>query len=320
MTQRRPIDRQAVELALRQNERVLTHAELRYLGIPSSTITFRIGPRGNWQRIHPGVVLAHRGTPTRRERGKAALKFAGDGAVITGLAALSRYGVRAAQAGVGEHVLVPAPCQRKSRPGLIIERTGRQPKTTVVQGVECAEVSRAVVDACRHLENLDRVREVTAEVVQARLCSLAEIAREVRDGARRGTALTREVLREMDAGIRSVAEAHARELFAVRGVRQPLWNVQVLTADGEVIATPDGFWEDVAAAVEIDSMLWHQRPERYRWTQRRQRRMTRHGIFVLPVAPADVLHDGDNFCAEVIDLLHQASLRVPPPLTWRRLG
>jgi hypothetical protein len=67
----------------------------------------RIRPDGCWQRILPGVVLMHTGTPTTRERLLGCLAYAGEDAVITGAAALRLYGLRTAPPDGQVQVLVP---------------------------------------------------------------------------------------------------------------------------------------------------------------------------------------------------------------------
>jgi hypothetical protein len=65
-------------------ERVATHAELLAAGVPESSLMYRIRPGGRWQRLLPGVVLMHTGTPTARERLLGCLAYAGPQSVVTG--------------------------------------------------------------------------------------------------------------------------------------------------------------------------------------------------------------------------------------------
>jgi hypothetical protein len=144
------VDRSALDDLLRSHERVLTHAQLRAFGLHPSTITRRITTTGPWQRILPGVVLAHRGTPSHRERLLAALAFAGDSAVITGLDALRVHGVRTEATSPVIHVLVPVDRQRRSFGFVRIERTRRMPTVLRKQGLPWAAAERATIDTCRH--------------------------------------------------------------------------------------------------------------------------------------------------------------------------
>jgi hypothetical protein len=309
---RRNIDWAGVDTLLGTHERVVTHEMLKSIGMAPSTITARLVTRGPWQRLLPGVVLAHRGMPTHRERQLGALAFAGSDAVISGSTALIAHRVKAAPAARSVFILVPVARQRRSYDRIQVERTRRLPTPVFIKGLPYAPVPRAVVDACRQLEAQDQVRELVAEVIQRRLCSLEELSAEIRAAARQRTGVARHVLREMSAGVRSVAEARARDCLQRHGIPQPLWNVDLTTEDGEFIARPDGYWEDVAAALEIDSMAWHLRPSAYLNTQRRQRDLTRRGILVLPVAPQLILEDEYAFTRDVLAHLAEARRREPP--------
>lgn len=312
MPSRRSYDRAALDQLAREAERVLTHAVLVGAGVSLSTVTHRLGPSGPWQRVLPGVVLLHRGTPTQRERILGALAFAGPDAVVTGLTALHSYGLRAGGT-PSVDLLVPMARQRKSHGYARIERTRRLPQPTVRSGVPYAPVARAVVDACRRLERLDDVRELVAEAVQRRLCTVSQLGVEIGAAARQRTALGHAALAEIGAGIRSVAEARAREVYRRHGVPQPEWNVTLVDGNGDLIAVPDGYWRALAAALQIDSLAWHLAPSSYKRTQQRQRALTVSGVLVLPVAPSFILEDETGFVDQTRALLIEASRREPPP-------
>ena len=319
MPRRTFTDRPALEALLGRLERVVHHADLMAIGLSRSTICWRIGVRGPWQRALPGVVIAHRGIPTRRERLLASLRYAGAGAVITGLPALREYGVQAAsKRSHSPHVLVPHRRQITSHGFVVIERTRRPPEPVMRKGLPLAPVARAVVDACRRQETLDDVRELVAEVVQRRLCTPSELAEEVRRAARQRTALSREALREIDAGIRSVAEAKVRTALQRRRLPDMEWNVELYTPDGEFVGIPDGYWADLAVALQVDSMAWHLRPKKYRQTQQRRRSLDRHRVLVLGVSPTDALEDIDQLVSDLIALREQARERPVPVLVVRR--
>ena len=303
MPSRRTIDPVAIDDLLRLRELVVTHGDLLSVGLSLSTICARIRRTGAWQRLHPGVVLAHSGRPSVRERLLGGLRYAGDGAVLTGVCALRLYGLRSAGGAAHVHVLVPHHRHRQGRLGLVIERTRALPAVQQRHGLPVAPPARAVVDACRNLESLDAVREVVAEAVQTGTCTVAELAAALEQAARQRSALPREVLREVGAGVRSAAEARIRVVFARHGIPQPRWNWSVFTVAGEFVGTPDGLWEDIGGALQIDSMAFHLSPALYKATQRRQRALTTHGVPVLAVAPGDVYADEDGFIAQVREFL-----------------
>jgi hypothetical protein len=312
MPKRLELDRRDVLALLHDRERVLTHAELVDAGVPLSTVCKRIRRAGPWQRLHPGVVLAHTGTATRRERLLGALAYAGEGAMLTGASALRVYGVREVAAADEVHVLVPHERRRQSRPGLTIERTRALPPPRLRRGLRLAPPARAVVDACRAMSRLDSVRALVADVVQSGLVSVDELVEALAQAARQRSGLPREVLAEVAAGVRSAAEAQVRDMFDRHGIPQPKWNWSLHTVDGEHVATPDGYWEAIGAAMQIDSMMWHLSPSAYRRTQQRARALGAYGVPVLPVAPGDALANELAFIREVRSFLARNADRAHP--------
>ncbi|HET7326684.1 MAG TPA: hypothetical protein VFJ14_05285 [Nocardioidaceae bacterium] len=314
MPHRKHIDQTAVDQLLAANERVVTHSELREVGIPSSTITFRILPGGPWQRILPGVVLAHSGIPTWRERCLAAVKCCGTGAVLTGLTALRHQGQTAAHPNGQVNALIPHGSQRGSHDFVQVERSRRMPKPVIVRALPCAPVARALVDACRRQDNLDQVRALVADAIQNRRCTLEDLHAEVGAAARQRTALTRAALCEIDAGIRSVAEAKVKQAMQRRRMPPMEWNVSLLTVDGDFVGTPDGYYADVAVALQLDSIEYHLSPQAYKRTQARQRALTTAQVLVLPYAPGDAIRDPDTLCNELQALCRQGRNRRIPEL------
>ncbi|HET9654765.1 MAG TPA: hypothetical protein VFP72_05390 [Kineosporiaceae bacterium] len=200
----------------------------------------------------------------------------------------------------------------------MLERTTRLPSPVLRHRLPVAPLARAVVDACRRLEDVSQAREIVAEAIQQHGLSLSELAHELRSAARQRTASLRRVLAEIHAGVRSAAEARAHAIMQARGLPEPLWNAELLSPDGEVIATPDALWLEWLAALEINSRRWHLLPRDFEYTQNRQGLLIRHGVIVLPVTPARILENEDGFIEDVWGLLRIARNRqVPLGLTAR---
>jgi hypothetical protein len=183
----------------------------------------------------------------------------------------------------------------------------------MVTGLPVAPVARCTVDACRELDRLEDVRELVAEVVQSRRCTIEELRTALAAAARQRTALSREVLREVTAGVRSAAEAHVRTVFARNGIPQPRWNWSLHTLDGRHVVTPDGYWEHIGCALQIDSMAWHLSPGLYKRTQQLQRLLGRYDVPFLPIAPGDIFADEAGFVREVRAFLARHADRTPSP-------
>jgi hypothetical protein len=299
----------AVLEALQAAERVATHEQLRSWGLSNGALYPRIGPTGPWQRLLPGVVLAHRGTPTHRELLLGAIAFAGPTAVVSGVDALRASGVRGLERRPVILVLVNADHQRQSFGFVRVERTTRLPDPLVRQGIRYAPPARALIDLCRHQEALTDVRALVATVVQQRLCSVRELASEIRAAPRQRTASTALALAEVADGVRSLAEARAREILRRSGLPAPEWNARLVDADGVPFLQPDAWWPEQRAALEIDSRKWHLSPEDWARTQRRQRLLTAHGVMVMSFSPTEIMGDPDGFIREVGALLRAATMR-----------
>jgi hypothetical protein len=123
-------------------------------GLTPRMLDRRIGPDGPWQRLLPGVYLTHTGMPSRDQQLMAALCYAGDGAIITGLAALAKYGVRAPETQLVD-VLVPHTLRRTSREFVVLHRTRQVPRLRAADGpIRYVAPARAVADAAAGLTRL----------------------------------------------------------------------------------------------------------------------------------------------------------------------
>lgn len=304
MPRRVHVDQTSLADLLRPGASVATHAELRGAGVPRSTIMSRIQRSGPWQRVLPGVVAGHRGVLTRHERRLGALKYAGPGSALTGLDALEVHGVRfQLKRSDRVHVLIPHTSQKTSHGFALVTRTRRAVGNQVRKGLHVVPPARAAVDACRWLEDVDDVRELVAAVVQQRCCTSNQVADEVQLAQRQRTALAREVLAAVAAGIRSAAEGKLREGFDRYGVPQPSWNVEVRDEHGQLIVVLDAYWEDLDAELEINSVAWHLSPDRFKRTTQRQRTVVLSGRSTISVLPSEIEDDLEGICREVLQFL-----------------
>jgi hypothetical protein len=157
------------------------------------------------------------------------------------------------------------------------------------------------------------VREVVCDAIQNHRLSISSLRRELRAAARQRTAAARKVVHEVEAGVRFAAEARARELIRRDRLPEPLYNADVLTADGLFIARPDGFYTQWACGYDIDSRRWHLSARAYEATVRRRGFVGRFGILLLSVTPERVFDDPDGFLEDLRGLLRTARNRPAPP-------
>src|ERR1700724_1288923 len=88
------IDRNALARTLDQQLGVMTRKQAVDVGLTRHALQHRLRLEGPWQSLLPGVYLAATGTPTLIQQEMAALLYAGQGSVITGLAAVRQHHIR----------------------------------------------------------------------------------------------------------------------------------------------------------------------------------------------------------------------------------
>jgi hypothetical protein len=171
---------------------IASTADLRKSGLSRREILRHCTPTGPWQQVLPGVVLQKPSPPTRLDRLRAVLFFAGPDSVITGADALCRQG---ADLPLPRHIHVLAGMNmRRSHPSILFERTTRPPDVVERNGLRLAHPARATLDLARREPNPRAVVGILDAVIDARLCSPGDLHEELERGCRRGTALVRQAL------------------------------------------------------------------------------------------------------------------------------
>ena len=174
---------------------VISTADLIESGVPRYAIETRCRPGGPWRRLLPGVLLLSPGEPTRRQRLRAALVYAGPQAVITGVDALHEQGLRTLPLPERVHVLQQADQRLSNHDFLLLERTTRRPQVVDHTDLALAAPSRAVLDAARREQHPLRLHLLLAAVLRAGLCTAADLLAELDAGSKRGAAAPRAALR-----------------------------------------------------------------------------------------------------------------------------
>jgi hypothetical protein len=269
-------------------------------GLTESALRHRIRPGGPWQRLLPGLYVAATGEPTAEQREAAAVLYAGEGSLITGLAAVRFHRIRGPDARKVD-VLVPAERRVRSRDYVAVHRTRRLPTEEVADYPRRFTMPpRAVADAVRGLSKLPDARTVVGSAVQQRKCTVDALVAELRDRRHSGDGMLRLVLAEVAAGIRSAPEAELRELIRDAGLPEPLYNPDLYWR-GTFLARPDAWWPEASVAVEVNSMEFHLLPEDAAATMKRQRRMSAAGINVVPVSPNQMRHTRREVMADLAE-------------------
>ena len=308
MTRKAHYDHAALAKALDDQLYVITRAQALACGLTAGALRHRTRPGGPWRILLPGVYLADARVPGVPQREIAATLYAGDGSMITGVAALWRHEIRHPVSDVVD-VLIPAARKLQSTGFARVWRTTRLPARPWMAGsVRIAPPPRAVADAALTLTASDDVRAIVADAVQRNRCTLPELTAELSRGPVRGSARFRQALAEVASGVRSVAEGDLRTLLRRGRVPVPYFNPRLFA--GEVfLAMPDAWWPDAGVAVEVDSREWHLSPADWERTLRRHAEMSAHGIIVLHFTPGQIRREPERVLTAIKKALASAAGR-----------
>jgi hypothetical protein len=128
----------------KNNPDVVRAMLLEGLGMPRSSIYRRCRPGGPWRRLLPGIIQLHPREPTGEQRLKAALLLGGDRAMVTGLWAARRHGLRKIPEPGDIHLLVPDVREVTSTGFVVVERTTRLPDQVLLRKIQVAPAYRAL--------------------------------------------------------------------------------------------------------------------------------------------------------------------------------
>jgi hypothetical protein len=249
-------------------ERVVTLRRLREQGVPAAVVARRCRPGGPWRELLPQVYLLHSGTPTSRERLRAALLYAGrdprghgplDGgreAMVTGLAALAlhRFTCVPPLPGLPRiDVLVPRQRRLRDAGDVAIHRAGNAlPRPQDVTGLPCAPVPRALADAVAGLDDAETVRRLLTEAVRGGHCDAAAVLRELAAGGLLERPLVAAAVGALRRADRGMAEERLYAMVRDHGLPDPVWNVELRLPGGPPLGAVDAYWPEHAVAVAID--------------------------------------------------------------------
>ena len=275
--------------------RVITRAQALRRGFTRREIERRLAS-GKWQRILPRTYFTG-GDLTELDRAVAALAFAGRGALLSGAAALRQSEVRGVPAPARVLVLVPPPNRIRSTGWVDVRRTFRPLVREQWLGLPRVEVAHAAADLALIMPRLDDVRALVARVVQDRHCTVAELARELEDGPRRGSAHLRRALADVGYGAASAPEADAAAILRRHGIGGFVQNATIHLPGGAVRIV-DFYWPRLRACLEIDSVEWHTAPAGWSGTWDRHLELTKLGLSVIH-RPPSALSDPERFVTDI---------------------
>jgi hypothetical protein len=238
---------------------------------------------------------------TDLDRAVAALAFAGEGALLSGAAALRESDVRGIAAPHRILVLVPPANRTRSAGWVDVRRTFRPLTREQWLGLPRVTIARAAADLALATPLLNDVRALVARVVQDQHCTVDELVRELEEGPRRGSAHLRRALTEIGHGAASAPEAAAAAILRRHGITGFVQNATVRLPGGSVRIV-DFYRPELRACLEIDSVEWHTDPGGWSATWDRHLQLTTLGLSVIH-RPPSALRDPTRFATDVREWL-----------------
>ncbi len=232
-------------------DNVISSAELRARGMSTHAMATRCRPSGPWQRVLPGVVLMSGGRPSRRQRLRAALTYAGPDAVVTGVDAMRAHGLDVPEP-PDVVVLVPAARRLSSRSFLTVERTTRPPDAVWSAKLPYSPLARATLDAARRVTDQEHLRSLLTAAVGR--CTVEELRAELDAGSQRGSAAVRALLTDQLAGANEIVPIGvtlARRLLRAAALPAPRWQAPVWDRSGMLLTVADVWWPEVSLAWDV---------------------------------------------------------------------
>lgn len=267
---------------------------------------------GRWVRLAPGVSCTSPPV-TDGDLLIASLLHGGEESCLSGTVALVVRGFRTVTSWERALVLVPLAQAPRSVGRIQIRPTPHPPVHLVVDGLRLAPVARSVVDhAIGVHHHPDHVRAVVAEAVQRRGCSPHQLQAALSEAPMRGSKRLRSAIADVAGGARSAPEARAARTF--REVDLPAWELNHPVRIGARRFVLDFWFEELAAAVEIDGEEFHRFGASWDATLSRDATLQTDGIAVLHVQPSRTKTD-DGLLELVVPWLRRRA--ADRGISWR---
>ncbi|MGH3721804.1 MAG: DUF559 domain-containing protein [Pseudonocardiaceae bacterium] len=274
---------------------VITRDEALRGGLTLRQVQHRIRT-GRWTTLHPGVYLAGRREPDQRAATRAAVAWAGTGAVASGLTAAWWWGLRDWAPAAAE-VTVPRARSPHVQAGVVARRRDLDPVDLVVlRGLAVTALPLTVLDAAAALGN-DCGRPLVDRALQRRV-SFAELhAAYCRAFGRHGSPWLGRVLRQAADGACSQAERVLHRLL--RGAWIDGWAANHLVVLSGIEYRIDVAFLAHRVAVEVDGWAWHSDVDRFAHDRRRQNALVLAGWTVLRFTWHDLMSRPEAVVAQI---------------------
>lgn len=232
---------------------MVTTAQCLRAGMSADRVE-RLVRRGEWRRLHRGVMVTHNGPLTWRVRAVAALLYAGAGAALSHGSAAYVHGLVDRPPRLVE-VSVRRPRQVTATPGVRIRRR-TELEVTVLNGLSVTSLPTTVLDLVASARSDDDAVGLVTRGVRAGLRPQTLLAATSGRSRLPGRALLLEVLAAVDDGAESPLERrYHRDVERRHGLPRSTRQRRELV-DGHWIRA-DAVYDGLGVRVELDGALAH---------------------------------------------------------------
>jgi hypothetical protein len=130
----------------------------------------------------------------------------------------------------------------------------------------------------------------------------------------------RRALAEAEEGAWSVPEADLARIVHASGTLPAMWANPQLWIGGRRLPTPDGWFDDVALAVQVHSRKYHAGELDWEATVAADAVFVEHGVPVLAVTPSQIARDPDGVLGRIERAHASACLRPRPQVVATPIG
>jgi predicted transcriptional regulator of viral defense system len=262
-------------------------AQLETLGLGQRAIQQRASA-GRLHRLHRGVYSIVPPALLRREgRWMAAVLAAGSGAVLSHRSAAALHALRPYN-GTKIDVTIPGRVHRV-QPGITIHRstTLTDADTTVVDGIPCTTVSRALLDLA-DVTNRRGVERAFDESESREVFDLLAIQDQLERnaGRRKAVGIVKAVLNEHYIGSTPTWNEFEERFYVISdalGVPRPAVNQWLILPDGGPAIRPDFMWREQRLIIETDGKRTHGTRQTFESDRRKDQRLTLAGWTVVRI-------------------------------------
>ncbi|HEX4089406.1 MAG TPA: type IV toxin-antitoxin system AbiEi family antitoxin domain-containing protein [Trebonia sp.] len=270
---------------------IVDRAQAKRVGFSDRQIRYRVRS-GRWQRVHEGVYATFTGPLKREAQLWAALRRAGEGAMLSHETAAEVHGLVDRSVSHTIHIIVPIrrrPIRRTSTRGVVIHRSAEsQPQLPVTWKLPRTRIEDTVLDLIDAAPNFQVAYGWIARAVSRQLTSTAMLRASM---ATRSRLRYREqlsvALGESDDGVRSGLELrYARDVEQAHGL--PAAQRQARREIAGRAHYRDNWYAEYRVCVEVDGPAYHRDEQTWQDKRRDNRNLAEDGAQTFRFGPVEV--------------------------------